>query len=318
METIDVVVVNKTVEAERVAAFELARADRAALPPFTAGAHIDVHLPGQLVRQYSLCGSTQDLSRYTIAVLREPGSRGGSEAIHAAVREGDVLRIGAPRNHFPLQPAPYYVLLAGGIGITPMICMADELARQGARFELHYCSRSPQLAAFRGRLAAAPYAGHVHCHYDDGAPQQRLDLARVFGDAGMDSHVYVCGPGGFINHVEGGAALAGLAAQQVHREYFSAAPLDTTGDKAFEITLARSGRRLPVPAGRSVLEVLLAHGVDIPVSCEQGVCGTCVTRVLEGIPHHRDMYFTDQEHASNQQFTPCCSRSKTPSLVLDL
>ncbi|MBY0557698.1 MAG: PDR/VanB family oxidoreductase [Burkholderiaceae bacterium] len=317
METIEVVVARKTAEAERIASFELVRTDGTPLPPYTAGAHIDVHLPGGMVRQYSLCGDAGDASRYRIAVLRDPASRGGSEAVHA-LREGGTLRISAPRNHFRLVPAPRYVLLAGGIGITPMIAMAQELHSADIPFTLHYCARSPAQAAFQYQLAQAPYSGNVQLHFDDGVTEQRLALERVLREAGPDCHVYVCGPGGFIGFVEAGATAAGIPAAQVHREYFNAAPVDTSGDSGFELALARSGRRLRVPAGQSVLQVLHAAGVDIPVSCEQGVCGTCVTRVLEGVPEHRDMFFTDQERAANDQFTPCCSRSKSPLLVLDL
>lgn len=303
-------------EAERVVSLQLARTDGSPLPSYEAGAHIDVHLPGDLIRQYSLCGERADNTRYLIAVLLEPDSRGGSAAIHA-LREGETLHIGAPRNHFALGSAQHYVLLAGGIGITPIIAMAEHLSQKGESFELHYCARSPAQAAFVTRLTEGRLARHVRLYFDEAGPEQRLDLKAVLSKSGKESHVYVCGPSGFIDHVETIAVNAGLPAHQVHREYFKSVEVDTTSDKAFSISLLRSARQFVVPADRTVLQVLHEHGVRIPASCEQGVCGTCVTRVLSGIPDHRDMYFTDQERSSGQ-FTPCCSRAKSSLLVLDL
>jgi vanillate O-demethylase ferredoxin subunit len=209
------------------------------------------------------------------------------------------------------------LLFAGGIGITPILAMAEHLAQTGAAFELHYCARSLERAAFVERLRQAPYADRVFLHFDE-APETALDTARVLAAPSEDVHLYVCGPGGFMQHVLDTARAQGWQDACLHREYFAAAPTDTRADGSFSVKLASSGQVFEVPKDRSVVQVLESHGIEIPISCEQGVCGTCLTRVLEGVPEHRDMFLTEAEQACNDQFTPCCSRSKTPVLVLDL
>lgn len=318
MTQMQVKVARKRKEAEGICSFELASLDGSALPAFSAGSHIDVHAPGGFTRQYSLCNDGSDRSRYRIAVLRDAASRGGSVAMHDALNEGDTLTISEPRNHFPLVHAVRTLLFAGGIGITPLLCMAQRLAAVGADFELHYCTRSADRTAFMDEIAASGFAGRVHYHFDDGAPSQKLALDRLIAQPDAQTHLYVCGPAGFIQHVTTTASALGWRSQQVHTEYFSAAPQDTAGDRAFEVKIASSGAVYQVPAGQTVVKALAAHGIEILTSCEQGVCGTCITRVLEGTCDHRDMYFTDEEKARNDQFTPCCSRATTPVLVLDL
>ncbi|MHC8308688.1 PDR/VanB family oxidoreductase [Pseudomonas sp. GT1P32] len=316
---IEVVVTRKRREAEGIFSLELAAVDRRPLPAFSAGSHIDVHLPNGLVRQYSLCNHPAENHRYLLGVLLDPASRGGSKAMHEQVQEGSRLRISEPRNLFPLQPAAGgSVLFAGGIGITPILCMAERLAQIGAAFELHYCARSTDRMAFIEYLRHSTFADRVHVHVDDGEDAQRLDAVRVLSMPATDRHLYVCGPNGFMEHVLGTARALGWAEAQLHREYFvgAAVPASEAGD--FEVQLASSGRCLQVPAHRSVAQVLLEAGIDIPLSCEQGICGTCITRVLEGEPEHRDMFFTDAERARNDQFTPCCSRARSARLVLDL
>ncbi len=314
MESLAVTVVRKTLEAEGIASFELARADGAPLPPFSAGSHVDVQVPGGLTRQYSLCNDSLEQHRYRIAVLRDRASRGGSVAMHDAVREGDLLHISEPRNHFPLQHAARSLLFAGGIGVTPLLCMAQRLAAIAADFELHYCTRSPGRTAFAQEITASAFAGRVHFHFDDGPPGQKLQVDPLLATPEPGAHLYVCGPAGFIAHVVGSAKARGWPAEQIHLEYFAAAPQDNSGDQAFEVKLASTGKSYPVAAGQSVVQSLREHGIEIMTSCEQGVCGTCITRVLD----HRDMYFTEEERALNDQFTPCCSRSRSASLVLDL
>jgi vanillate O-demethylase ferredoxin subunit len=303
-------------EAQDIASFELAALGGEPLPPFSAGSHVDVEVRPGLVRQYSLCNDPSERHRYLIAVLREPQSRGGSRGMHDDIRVGATLSISAPRNHFPLAPADRYLLLAGGIGITPILCMAERLAHTGAAFALHYCTRSPGRMAFRDRIARSSFADRVRFHFDGAA--DGFDLQGTLRAAPPDTHVYVCGPSGFIYAVTGTAQSLGWADERVHLEYFGAAPQDTSADRPFDVTIASTGDTYHVPAGVSVLQVLLDNGIDVPVSCEQGVCGTCVTRVLGGTPDHRDHYLTDDERAANDQFTPCCSRARTPSLVLDL
>jgi vanillate O-demethylase ferredoxin subunit len=318
MSDLQVKVVRKTLEAEGIASFELARADGAPLPAFSAGSHIDVHVPGGLTRQYSLCNDANENHRYRIAVLRDAASRGGSTGMHDAVHEGDTLSISEPRNHFPLVHAKRTLLFAGGIGVTPLLCMAQRLAALGADFEMHYCTRSPARTAFRAEIGASTFADRVHFHHDDGPPSQILNAPAVLGQAEPGTHLYICGPAGFINHLVQNAQGMGWAPEQIHLEYFSAAPQDTSADQAFEVKLASSGKSYQVAADQTVVQALQAQGIEILTSCEQGVCGTCITRVLDGVCDHRDMYFTDEEKAKNDQFTPCCSRAKGKMLVLDL
>jgi vanillate O-demethylase ferredoxin subunit len=312
-------VARKTAEADGICSFELAPAAGGALPAFTAGSHVDVQVPGGATRQYSLCNSPAETHRYLIAVLREPSSRGGSAGLHERVREGDLLDISAPKNHFALaEDAASHLLLAGGIGVTPMLAMAERLHALGADFELHYCTRTRSRTAFADRLAGAPFAARVQLHFDDGSADQRLDLAALLAAPAPGRHLYVCGPQGFMDAVLGTARTHGWPAAQLHSEFFSAAPVDTTGDRAFEVQLARSGRVVVVPAGRSVVHALADAGVPVMTSCEQGVCGTCLTRVIDGTPDHRDQYLTPEEQAACDQFLPCCSRARSERLVLDL
>jgi vanillate O-demethylase ferredoxin subunit len=318
MSTIEVRVASKTNEADGICSYELVPTGANALPAFEAGAHVDVHLPGNLIRQYSLCNPPIETHRYQIGVLRDAGSRGGSEAMHDHIDVGSVLTISEPKNHFPLVEAKRTLLLAGGIGVTPILAMAETLAAKGAAFEMHYCARSPDKAAFKERLGESHLRDLVHFHYDSGDAAQKLDMAALLASPQPDTHLYVCGPQGFIEYVLGTAKAQGWPAAQLHVEYFSAAAVDTTGDQPFDVKLASSGKVFTVPAGTTVIKVLAEAGVEIPYSCEEGVCGTCLTRVVEGVPDHRDMYLTEEEQAVNDQFTPCCSRAKTKVLVLDL
>ncbi len=310
-------VVRKQVEAEGICSFELADPHGAPLPPFSAGSHIDVHIPGGFTRQYSLCNHPAERHRYVIAVLHDAQSRGGSRAMHEAVEEGCALEISAPRNHFPLKPeASRHLLLAGGIGVTPVLCMAETLASKGQAFAMHYCARSRGRAAFVEHLGCAPYADRVQFHFDDEDAGQRLDIQALLGAAGADVHLYVCGPKGFMDAVLEAARRLGWAEDRLHYEFF-AASVDTAGE-SFEEKLASSGKTVVVPAEQTVAEALANAGVDVPVSCGQGICGTCLVRVLEGEPDHRDLYLSPEEQARNDRFTPCCSRARSRTMVLDL
>ncbi|POR50601.1 vanillate O-demethylase ferredoxin subunit [Paraburkholderia eburnea] len=322
-----VTLTRKLAVATDICVFELANGDGSPLPAFAAGAHIDVHVGG-FVRQYSLCNRPSDGAAYRIGVLRDPASRGGSTAMHA-LSAGTSLEISTPKNHFPLdEDAQHTILLAGGIGITPLMAMAEQLNEAGRPFELHYCAREPERAAFRERLAEPGFAERTHFYFDSEGPAARIDLERVLAQPRDGAHVYVCGPAGFIDAVLAAAARTGWPAQNVHREYFSAAQppanadantaANTAANGAFQVTLASCQRVIDVPAGTTIVEALRAGGIEVPVSCEQGVCGTCLTRVLAGEPDHRDLYLTDEERAANDQLLPCCSRARTPMLVLDL
>ncbi|MDM0012082.1 PDR/VanB family oxidoreductase [Variovorax sp. J22P168] len=316
-------VTRKTMDATDIAVLELASVDEARhpLPAFSAGSHIDVHLPNGLVRQYSLCNSPADSHRYQIGVLRDSASRGGSAAVHDLLMEEATLEISSPRNHFPLAvDASHSILLAGGIGVTPILCMAERLSATDASFEFHYCTRSLDRTAFHSRILASAFAARVSFHHDDGDEDQKIRLRELL-EARRDAtgvHLYVCGPQGFLDWVIQSAQAVAWPAAQLHYEYFGAEVSKSNGDAEFEVQISSSGLLVRVPGGQSVVEALAQHGVQVETSCEQGVCGTCVTRVLRGTPDHRDHYLTAQEHAANDQFMPCCSRSRSPVLVLDL
>ena len=309
----------KSKEAEGITSFELVSPAGDELPAFTAGAHIDVHIKPGLIRQYSLCNPPGETHRYVIAVLNEPTSRGGSKAMHDSIEEGDLITVGLPRNLFELDSgADHYLLFAGGIGITPMLAMAHYLYAQGKSFALHYCGRTAARLAFVQQLRHSPFADAVHFHLDDGPTSQRLDLSHLLGTQSPSQQLYICGPTGFMDFVLAEARGHGWHEDALHREYFSAPVTTTAQDPAFEVELRQSQRVIVIPAERTVLEMLLEAGVDVASSCEQGICGSCLIPVLEGQPDHRDQFLTAQERQANNCFTPCCSRSFSPRLVLDL
>jgi len=312
-------VARKTVEATDICGLELVDVDGQDLPEFSAGSHIDVHLPNGLTRQYSLCNSPAERHRYVIGVLKDGASRGGSQSVHDDVLEGQSLRISAPRNHFHLsEEAGSHLLLAGGIGVTPILSMAEKLSTDGKNFEMHYCARSADRMAYRQRISQSAFALRVQIHFDDQDAAQRLDLVDLLKEPASGAHLYVCGPKGFMDAVLSTARSQHWPEAQLHYEFFAAEPISTEGDQSFQVKLARSGRMVTIPKDMPVTEALAAAGVDVPTSCEQGLCGSCLTKVLEGEPDHKDMYLTAEERARNDQFLPCCSRSKSPVLVLDL
>lgn len=285
------------------------------LPPADAGSHIDLHLANGLVRQYSLVIGNAASSRYEIAVKLDERSRGGSSLIHASLRVGDRVQISAPRNHFPLdETAPRAVLVAGGIGITPIYSMLHRLRSLGRRWQLFYACRSRADAAFLEELAG--YA-EVRCHFDDEHDGRFFDVRQVFAEADPQSSYYCCGPAPLMAAFEREAAAASVPGTNVHMEYFTAKePLAMSG--SFAVRLARSGRVLSVPEGRSILDVLVEAGVQIEHSCSEGICGTCETRVLSGTPDHRDAVLTQKERDANNTMMVCCSRARSAELVLDL
>ncbi len=317
--TIPVRVAAKTAEALDICSFELVATGGEPLPAFSAGSHVDVQVPGGLTRQYSLCNDPAETHRYQIAVLRDPKTRGGSAAMHDALKPGDVLGISAPKNHFSLaHEARHHLLLAGGIGVTPILCMAERLAITGASFEMHYCTRSQDRTAFRDRIARSAFADRVRFHFDDGEAGQRFDMAKCLAEPGAGVHLYVCGPKGFMDAVLGTVRAKGWPEAQIHYEFFAAEVAASPDDAGFEVQIASSGRIVVVPKDQTVIQALAEAGIEVQTSCEQGVCGTCLTRVLEGVPDHKDMYLSPGEQAANDQFTPCCSRAKSARLVLDL
>lgn len=315
---LELVVQRRVQEAEDIISLDFISAQGMVLPPFAPGAHIDLHLPNGLVRQYSLChpSESQSSGKYTIAVQREKESRGGSISVHEQLTVGSRVQASEPRNLFELVPAARkHLLLAGGIGITPLICMAQALALRQHDFELHYFCRSQARAAFGDLLRSESLTRSVHLHLDGNAD---VHLAEILKRSDSDTHIYVCGPSGFMDCVLATASERDWPSSNVHKEFFAVDSSPHEGDQLFEVQIASTGRRYEIPVGASVFEVLDQAGLDIPVSCEQGICGTCVTQVLDGIPDHRDQYLTDAEKATNKCFTPCCSRAHSKLLVLDL
>ena len=316
---LSVQVANKRAEATDICTFELADPLGNSMPNFSAGSHIDVHVRDGLVRQYSLCNDPRETHRYLIGVLRVPNSRGGSNTMHDDIQEGDVLEISEPKNHFPLaHAAKRSLLLAGGIGVTPILCMAERLDNIGSAFEMHYCTRSPERTAFLERIKRSTFSKRVSFHFDDGAPEQRIDIPGLLENPQSDTHLYVCGPQGFMDFVIATARKNGWPEHCVHKEYFSSDVRTSENDTEFEVKIASTGRVYRVARDETVIAALSQHGIDIPTSCAQGVCGTCLTRVIDGEPEHRDLYQSDEQRTRNDQFTPCCSRARSAMLVLDL
>jgi ferredoxin-NADP reductase len=314
--------------AEHVVALELVDPTGAELPDWSPGAHIDLELPGGLVRQYSLCGDPADRSSWRIAVLREPAGRGGSALVHDALVPGEPVRVGGPRNHFPLRPAPRYLFIAGGIGITPLLPMLAAAQAGGADWRLVYGGRTATSMAFTGELRAA-HGERVSVHPED--EQGPLDLAALLGDPAEGTLVYCCGPGSLLDAVA--RRCAHWPDGVLHVERFApaapgptapaqAAPGPTnpgpTADGPFDVELTLSGVTLRVPADRSVLEVLEEHGVPVLSSCREGTCGTCETAVLGGRVEHRDSLLTERERAANDTMFPCVSRAACATLLLEL
>lgn len=302
-----------------ILAFELSHPWGRALPAYGAGAHVDIHLPGGFTRQYSIARApaAKPLAPYVVAVKREPASRGGSASMHERVREGDLLPISAPRNTFPIRPeARRHLLLAGGIGMTPLLAMAQALAAQGADFEFCCFARSREHLAFAEALRAPALAAHVRLHFDDAEAPEKINLKFLLTHPAQGTHLYVCGPGGFMQAVR--SAAAHWPEEAIHTEYF-APPSSGAGqgsDSPFELVLARRGITVAVAADQTAVAALHDVGIDIPTSCEQGLCGTCVVGCLEGEAEHRDFCLTSAER--RQKIALCCSRAQAGRLVLDL
>lgn len=305
-----------------IKAYTLVHPQGRLLPPFAAGAHIDVHLPGGFMRQYSLSHAApadSGCTQYRIGVKREPTSRGGSAALHKRVVAGDLLSISTPRNSFALRgQAQRHLLLAGGIGLTPLLAMAQQLARDGADFVLCVFARSREHLAFAAELEAL--APHVRLHFDatDGPDAtKKIDLhALLQAEHQPGTHAYLCGPGGFMQAVR--AAAVNWPDEQLHLEYFAPPPsgTDTAANAPFTLKLARRGISVAVGAEQSAVMALHELGLDVPTSCEQGICGTCVVPWLDGEPEHRDFCLSATERT--KKLALCCSRAKSGTLTIDL
>lgn len=306
-------VVDTDEEADGVKSLRLARPGGGELPPWSPGAHIDLHLGGGMVRQYSLCGAVTDVDSWRIAVLRDPDSRGGSIRIHEGLAVGDEIEVSGPRNNFPLVPAEEYLFIAGGIGITPLLPMIEAAATAGASWRLLYGGRN---------RASMAFVSELHCYGEAVtlAPQDEvglLNVARVVADTRPRAHVYACGPEPLVAAVK--TACAARAPETVHFERFTATPAIPRDDEtAFEVELHRSRLVISVPPRSSIVDVLGEAGVDVATVCKEGICGSCETRVLAGVPDHRDSVLTDAEKATGESMMICVTRALSPRLVLDL
>lgn len=317
---IPVVVQSATDIAQGIRQVTLCASNGSALPAFTPGAHIDLHLAPGLVRQYSLCGAASECTHYTVAVKLEPNSRGGSRAVHERLQAGTPLTISQPRNNFPLDlDAPHTILVAGGIGITPLLCMARSLLADGRSFSLNYFSRSAAHAPYQDVLAGKGFSESTALHFGLTHEQTEAALYAALEEPRDGTQLYLCGPRGFMDLVCEVAGKRGWPKANVHLEYFNAGQQAPNAmDAQLEVTLARSGKTVLVPSGVPIIDVLRASGASVETSCEQGVCGTCVTRVLDGIPEHHDLFLTEEEKARGDCMAVCVSRAVTRHLVLDL
>lgn len=304
-----------TFETGAVRVFELRDPGGRMLPAFSPGAHIDVRLPGGSVRSYSLTGEPADGRCYRIGVQREAQGRGGSRLLHEQVRVGDLLEVSEPINQFPLEEdAPDSVFIAGGIGITPILPMLDRLAMLGRPFVMHYGGRERTTSPFLARLAT--HGDKVRLAFSREPGGRRLDIGGIVAAAPANAELYCCGPRGMLEAFAA-ATAADRNPARVHVEHFSATEPPAV-EGGFHVTLARSGRSIAVPPGMTILNALIAAGLDPPCSCLEGVCGTCETRVVDGVPDHRDRVLSPQERASNKTMMLCCSGSKSAQLVLDM
>jgi tetrachlorobenzoquinone reductase len=306
--------------ARDASAFDFRPVDGAPLPPFTAGAHVDLILPNGVRRSYSLSNAPAETHRYVVGVKKASPSRGASVYLHEQLRVGAVIEIAPPRNNFPLvEDAPHSVLIAGGIGVTPIWSMIQKLDALGAPWELHYASPTRADAAFVDELEhlTVSDASRLRLAFSREHGGARLDLDEIVATAPLGSHFYACGPAQMLAAFE--QATARLPREQVHLERFGAgnAVAPTVG-AGFEIILARSDRTLEVPAEKSILDVLLDEGVEVAFSCMDGVCGSCKVEVLEGMPDHRDVVLDAEERAVNRTMLVCCSRAISDRLVLDI
>lgn len=283
------------------------------LPIVEPGAHIDLHLPNGVIRQYSLIEHSESRSTYTIGVKREPKSRGGSSYLHDIAQVGSTLKISAPRNNFPLdEAAEHSVLIAGGIGVTPIFAMWRRLKSLDRAVQMHYSARSREDAVFLDILL--PDRG-VALNFDDENAGRLLDLAEIVRQAPRHSHLYCCGPAPMIQAFQN--AAADWPPAQVHVEYFTAQS-EQAREGGFVVELARSKQTVSVEPGQTILGALKAAGIDAPFSCEEGVCGACITDVIAGDPDHRDSVLTPHEREQNRKMMICCSGSKSSRLILDL
>jgi ferredoxin-NADP reductase len=306
-------VAHKETLADGVVRLTLRTADGADFPLWSPGAHIDVSLPGGIIRQYSLCGERADRSQVQVAILNEPKSRGGSKYIHESLEEGADLWIRGPRNHFEFVSAPTVIFIAGGIGITPIIPMLAQAQQLGVDWHLYYGGRTEKSMAFTDELVAT-YGERVTLWPED--QKGLIDLPAILGTPAERTKIYACGPGPLLNAVEERAKP--WPARTLYTERFVAKDLGSVTNGAFEIELTLAGRTLTVPADKTILETIEDAGISVLSSCQEGTCGTCETTIVEGEADHRDSLLTDEEKESNESLFICVSRAKSARLVLEI
>ncbi len=313
---LELIVTKVACEAKTVAMLELQRRDGQLLPPFEPGAHLEVRLGNHLTRHYSLCGNPQDRTLYRLGVGQPANSRGGSRFIHESVRVGDVLRVSHPRNNFPLvEGSVSYCFVAGGIGITPILAMVYRCLERKRPFRLFYCARNRQRAAFYEELLSiAPDA--VSFHFDNENDNRCFDAKQALADIPSGTHIYCCGPAPLMTAVE--EAGKDRLSAEMHFEWFTPQQPVASEEKGFEVRIRSTGKTIEIPVGTSILDVLDQHGVLVPYSCREGLCGTCRTGVLSGIPEHRDSVLSAEERAQNNCMMLCVSRAASELLELDL
>lgn len=304
--------------AEDIFSFTLRPLGDALPEPIDPGSHVDVHLPNGMMRSYSLSNGAAHRRGYRLTVARDVNSRGGSVYMHDHLRVGQILEVSLPRNNFEMmEDAAMSVFYAGGIGVTPFIPMLTRLNEAGKPWRLYYCTRNRDRAALIDEIEqlAGNGTGEFIAHHDD--TDGIFDLAGSLASLPAYAHVYCCGPTGMLDTFRTGAQLAAIAADQIHYEYFSS-DIESATEGGFVVVLNQSGAQVTVNPGQTILQALVDHGVNIPYSCEEGICGACETRVIEGTPDHRDMVLTDQEKQASKTMMVCCSGAKSARLVLDL
>lgn len=305
-------------EAKGIRSYELVSPNAEPLPAIEAGAHLALHLKNGFTRHYSLFNEPGESNSYQIAVLNDPSSRGGSAFIHREISEGDFVSISGPRNNFPVSSdTKTAMLIAGGIGVTPIISMARFFHKAGIPFQFHYCAKTAAEAAFVELLKNnEPYRESVIFHFDQGDPSQGINLKQVLDPHVDGLHLYCCGPNGLMNAVED--ASSHWPQETVHFERFKAEASGKQENSAFKVVLSRSNVELVVPEDKTIMQVMRENGIASESLCEEGICGSCLTDVLSGKPEHRDQILTDEEKAACDVIAICCSRAKTDTLVLDI
>jgi vanillate O-demethylase ferredoxin subunit len=311
-------VADKAIEAHNMVSFELVDPDGVELPAFSPGSHVDVTIPGGMVRQYSLCNSPSDRHRYRIGVWKDPNGRGGSKALHETVNVGDTLQVSLPRNRFRVpRNTKRALLFARGIGVTPILSIADYLKSQSIPFELHYVFALMSPGSFRGTIDRASFSEDTKYYLEDSEQNQLLNAAEVLAEQPEDTQLFICGADWWLDPIVKTATQKGWSEERIHVERFTTKQAAPLLDKVFDVKIASTGAVFKIPGDKTIAGFLEENGIKIPTSCEQGLCGTCKVKVLEGEADHRDKRLSPEQRTEGL-FLACVSRAKGDMLVLDL